>query len=431
MILRYSMKITDVKAREILDSRGVPTISTTLKLEDGSIAKGEVPSGASTGKTEVLELRDNDLKRHRGKGVLNAVDNVNNLLRAQILNKEFLSQEAFDQFLIDLDGTELKTNFGGNAILSLSMAFARVSAISKKIPLYQYFGQLYWRESFKPELLTLPEPFILLMEGGNHGNWATDIQEYMIVPRKEKFPTMSEALRVGTEIFHATHDLLVERNYSATVGLEGAFAPIQMKSNIEAFQIIVEGIEKAGYIPDEQVYIAVDVAASEFYDPRQQKYILIREGKTLDSSEWMDLQSEWFSKFPVHSIEDPMDQEDWEGWRKIMQKLGQTKQIVGDDLLTTNVKRIEKARDYDAVNSVLIKLNQIGTVTETMRAMHSAENANYTSIISHRSGETNDDMIADLVVGSYAQECKFGGPNRGERVAKYNRLVEIEEALKA
>ncbi len=423
------MKVKYIKAREILDSRGVPTISTIIQLDCRTTAKGEVPSGASTGKTEVLELRDGDIKRHRGKGVLNAIDNINNLIAPKLIGKEFKSQEEFDNYLIDMDGTELKTNFGGNSILSLSMAFCRASAISKKLPLYRYFSELYWGNNFNENLLKLPEPFILVMEGGEHGNWSTDIQEYMIAPRKEKFETMSESLRVGAEIFHAIHDILVEKKYSATVGLEGAFSPIQIKSNLESFDIIMEGIEKAGYKPDEEIYISIDVASSEFYDPTEKKYHLKREIKELNSQEWIDLQKEWYSKYPIQSIEDPMDQEDWEGWINIMNEMGDTKQIVGDDLLTTNVKRIKKAIEGGAVNSVLIKLNQIGTITESLDAIKVSEEAGFTTVISHRSGETNDDMIADLVVGCAAEYCKFGGPNRGERCAKYNRLLEIESFL--
>ncbi len=421
------MRIKQIWSREILDSRGLPTVSTTLQLDDGSTATGKVPSGASTGKTEVLELRDNDLKRYRGQGVLDAVSNVNDLLAPKLVNKEFLSQESFDQYLIDLDGTEFKTNFGGNTILSLSIAFAKASALSKGVPLYEYFGKLYWREGFKKELLELPEPLILVIEGGSHGNWVTDIQEYMIVPRKVKFPTFADALRAGSEIYHTIHDVLKEKGYTANTGFEGAFAPNQLKSNEEAFEIIIEGIEKAGYKVDKEIYLAVDIAAAEFFDTSTKKYILKSEKKTFTEQEWIDYLDKLFSKYPVHIVEDPMDQENWEGWSKITKRLGQSKEIVGDDLLTTNVKRIQKAKEINAVNSVLIKPNQIGTITETMRAMRVSEEFGYSCILSHRSGETNDSTISDLVVGSYAQKCKFGAPNRGERIEKYNRLMEIEK----
>ncbi len=423
------MRIKKVLAKEILDSKGSPTISTTIELENRVIGTSSVPSGASTGKTEVLELRDNDLKRYRGKGVLTAVDNVNNLIAAQLVNKEFLSQESFDQFLIDMDGTEFKTNFGGNAILSLSIAFAKASALEKKQPLYEYFGHIYWREAFKKELLTLPEPLILVMEGGSHANWVTDIQEFMIVPKKEKFPLFSEAIRVGSEIFQTLGDVLLEKRYTPNSGLEGGYAPNQIKTNQEALDIICESIEKAGYKLSEEIAIAVDVAASEFYDPSEKKYILRSEQKTFNSKDWIDFQKNLFAKYPVEIIEDPMDQEDWDGWKDFTEEFGKNKKVVGDDLLTTNMGRIEKAKDFDAVNSILIKLNQIGTVTETMRAMRMSEKTNYDSIISHRSGETNDTTIADLAVGSYAKQCKFGAPNRGERIAKYNRLLEIEQEI--
>ena len=424
------MRIKQIWSREILDSRGLPTVSTTIQLEDGSTATGKVPSGASTGKTEVLELRDNDFKRYRGQGVLDAINNINDLLTPKLLNKEFLSQESFDQYLIDLDGTEFKTNFGGNTILSLSMAFARASAISKKVPLYEHFGKIYWREGFKKDFLKMPEPLILVMEGGSHGNWVTDIQEYMIVPRKEKFPVFADALRAGSEIYHTIHDVLKEKGYTANTGFEGAFAPNQLKSNEEAFEIIIEGIEKAGYKVDKEIYLAVDVAAAEFFDTSTKKYILKSEDKIFTGDEWTDYLDKLFSKYPVHVIEDPMDQEDWEGWSKVVKRLGQSKEIVGDDLLTTNVKRIQKAKEKNAANSVLIKPNQIGTITETMRAMRISEEFEYSCILSHRSGETNDSTIADLAVGSYAQKCKFGAPNRGERIEKYNRLMKIEESLK-
>jgi enolase len=423
------MRIKHIQAREILDSRGNPTLSTKLVLETGEIGIGKVPSGASTGKTEVLELRDNDLKRYRGKGVLSAIETINNLIAPQILKKEFLSQESFDQFLIDLDGTELKTNFGGNSILSLSMAFARAAALAKKQPLYEYFAHIYWRESFKKELIQMPEPLMLVFEGGSHANWVTDIQEYMIIPKKKAFPKFSEAVRAGSEIFHNIEDLLHEKGYTPNTGLEGAFAPHQIKSNKETFEIICEGVERAGYKLGEEITFAVDIAASEFYDTGTNQYMLKSEEKVFNKREWIEFQKDLFSKFPVEILEDPMDQEDWDGWKEMTTEFGKEKSIVGDDLLTTNVKRIEKAKDFDAVNSVLIKLNQIGTVTETMRAMRMSENAGYSSIISHRSGETNDSTIADLAVGSYAKQCKFGATNRGERIAKYNRLLEIESEL--
>ena len=423
------MKITEIQAMEILDSRGIPTISTTIKLDDGTIAKGEVPSGASTGKTEVLELRDNDPKRYFGKGVLKAVNIVNTEIAKAVIGKEFSDQYEFDKFLKDLDGTEYKTRLGGNSILSVSMAFCRATAQSMQIPLYQYFAQLYWKENWSDKL-DLPMPLILIMEGGKHGNWATDIQEYKLVPLKNAFPNYAESLRAGAEIFKTLHDILVGKGYSATVGFEGAFAPNQIQSNKEAFDLIMQAIEKAGYKPYEQIKLAIDLAASEFYDEKSKLYNLRRENKQLTADEFIDFQLELYSHYPMYSIEDPLYEEAWSDWQKFMKKVGDKYQVIGDDLLTTNIKRIQKAIDLKAVNAVLIKLNQIGTVAETLDAIKLSESAGYKSVVSHRGGETNDDMIADLVVGTYADQSKFGGPDRGERLAKYNRLLKIEKELK-
>ncbi|MCB9790460.1 phosphopyruvate hydratase [Candidatus Nomurabacteria bacterium] len=423
------MKIKSISAREILDSRGIPTLEALITLEDGTTAKGQVPSGASTGTTEVLEMRDRDKKRYFGKGTLKAVEKVNAVIAPSIIGKEFASQVEFDRHLIELDGTELKEKLGGNSILSASMAFCRASAASMQKPLYEYFAEIYWGPGFDHSLLQLPQPMILIMEGGLHGNWATDFQEYMVVPRKEKFPEFKEALRAGAEIFKATHDLLVERGYSGAVGFEGAFAPTTIKSNAEAFDLILEGITKAGYKPDDEIVLAIDIASSEFYNHKTGLYELKREQKSLNREEWIDFQKEMYSQYPIWSTEDPLDEEDWDGWALFTQQFSQSHQIVGDDLLTTNVKRIKKAIDDNAVNSVLIKLNQIGSVTETINAIKLAVSAGYTAVISHRGGETNDDMIADLVVGTAADQSKFGGPDRGERLAKYNRLTEIEEMI--
>lgn len=423
------MKIKRIQAREILDSRGVPTISTILELEDGVIAKGEVPSGASTGDTEVLEMRDGDPNRYFGKGVLKAVSIVNEDIADAVKGHEFKTQREFDQFLIDLDGTELKTKLGGNSILSVSMAFCRASAMSMKMPLYEYFAYQYYGDHYNVSDLFLPTPQVLILEGGKHGNWSTDFQEYMIMPDKERFTSFAEKLRAGAEVFKATHDILVAKDYSATVGFEGAFAPKEMKSNPEAFDIILEGIEKAGYKPREDFMLAIDAAASEFYDKEKKLYVLKREDVQLDTDHWLELQTEWFDKYPMYSIEDSFDQADWLGWQKFMATHGETHQIVGDDLLTTNVKRIRKAIETGSCNSVLIKLNQIGSVTETLDAIKVTIDAGFTAVISHRGGETNDDMVADLVVGTPADQSKFGGPDRGERLAKYNRLMEIELEL--
>jgi enolase len=413
------MKVLSVKAREILDSKATPTIETQLILEDGSIGLGAVPSGASTGTTEALELRDGDPDRYMGKGVLQAVENVNVKIAKAIEGEDFQTQEDFDKFLIELDGTENKSKLGGNSILSCSMAFSKAMAFSQDIPLYKYFQNLSGYDN-----LEVPQLNVLIVEGGKHGNWATDFQEYMVVLKKEKFPTIAESVRAGAEIFKATHDVLDDKGYSTAVGFEGAYAPVQIKSNTEAFDIMLAGIEKAGYKPEEEVTLAIDAAASEFYDDG--KYNLKREDVSLTSDEWIDMQIEWYKKYPVFSLEDTMDEEDWEGWSKLMDKVGDKYQIVGDDLLTTNTKRIQRSIDEKAANAVLIKINQIGTITETLDAIHLSDSAGFNTMISHRGGETNDDLIADLVIGTSSWQTKFGGPDRGERVAKYNRLMQIE-----
>ena len=416
------MKILTIHAREILDSRGIPTISTEVELWSGDKGKGEVPSGASTGTSEVLELRDED--GHVSK----AVGNVNTVISEAIKERDFTSQKDFDNFLIDLDGTTQKSKLGGNTILSCSMAFCRASANSLGLQLYEYFGMIYSDKDYNPETLRLPRPLILVLEGGKHGDWSTDIQEYMVVPKMDKFNSFADAFKAGTDIFHSIKEILKDKGYSTGVGFEGAYAPKEIQSNKEAFDIIMEGIEKAGYKPGEDFEIAIDVAASEFY--KDGKYMLHRENKVLNSEEWMALQEEWYSQYPIFSVEDIFDQEDWNTWDTFTAKYGEKYQIVGDDLLTTNVLRIQRAIDEKTVNSVLIKLNQIGTVTETLDAIRLTVDNNMIAIISHRGGETNDDMIADLVVGTPAQQSKFGGPDRGERLAKYNRLLEIEEILK-
>jgi len=415
------MRIQNIHAREILDSRGIPTISTEIELWSGDKGKGEVPSGASTGTNEVLELRDED--GHVSK----AVENVNTTISEALKEKDFTSQKEFDDFLIDLDGTAQKSKLGGNTILSCSMAFCRATANSLGLQLYEYFGMIYSDKAYNQDTLELPRPQILVLEGGKHGDWSTDIQEYMVVPKMDKFNSFADAFKAGTDIFHAIHDILEAKGYSTGVGFEGAYAPKEIQSNKEAFDIIMEGIQKAGFKPGEDFEIAIDAAASEFY--KDGKYMLHRENKVLTSEEWMALQEEWYTQYPIFSVEDIFDQEDWNTWDAFTAKYGSKYQIVGDDLLTTNVLRIQRAIDEKACNSVLIKLNQIGTVTETLDAIRLTIDNNMTAIISHRGGETNDDMIADLVVGTPAQQSKFGGPDRGERLAKYNRLLEIEEKL--
>ncbi len=419
------MKIKNIYAREILDSKGHPTVEAEVTLADGTMALGQVPSGASTGSTEALELRDGDPKRYGGKGVLKAVENIKTKIKDVLVGEDAYDQKKIDQLMIKADGTEDKSKLGGNAIISVSMAVCRAAARSQKIPLYQYFGQLQGNKKFE-----LPQPMILILEGGKHGNWSTDCQEYFVIPQKDKFNSFSERLRVGSEIFHSLEKILDAKGYAVGVGYEGAFMPKELKSNEEAFQLMVQATEKAGYKLPDQVVLGLDAAASEFFENGH--YVLKSEGGTkLSPREWTQKIIEWTKKYPIWSMEDMHGEEDWEEWVYFTKQVGDKIQIVGDDLLTTNVKRIQKAIDQKAVNSVLIKLNQIGTVTETIEAIKLSDQAGYTTVVSHRGGETNDDMIADLVVGSTSWQSKFGGPDRGERVAKYNRLLRIEEKLTA
>ncbi len=421
------MKIKDIKATEILDSRGIPTVSTEIELWSGDKAKGDVPSGASTGSKEVLELRDGDKNRYMGKGVLKAVENVNTIIKQAVIDKEFESQKEFDDFLISLDGTENKSKLGGNAILSCSMAFCRAVSQRVGLELYEYIGMIYWDKDYSMDKFKMPRPQILLLEGGKHGNWSTDIQEYMVVPKLGAFPSFNETLRASTEIFYSIHDILDKKEYSVGVGYEGAFAPKEFKSNSEALDILVEGIEMGGYY--DKFEIAIDIAASEFYNQESKSYELVRENRSMDSLDWLELQKEWYSQYPMFSIEDPMYEDAWDDWAVVNTQLGTKLQIVGDDLLTTNTKLIMKGFNHKSMNAVLIKLNQIGTVSETLDAIRLTIDKGMNAVISHRSGETNDNFIADLVVGTPAQQSKFGAPTRGERLAKYNRLLDIEDRL--
>lgn len=416
------MKITNVHAREILDSKGHPTVETELTLENGMTATASVPSGASTGSTEAVELRDGDKARYFGKGVLKAVENVNTTLKDLVIGQEVTGQRKLDQMMIDADGTENKGNIGGNAIVSVSMAAARAAAMSQDMPLYKYLGSLIGNTTF-----VVPQPLLLVLEGGKHGNWSTDCQEYFVVPKKERFPTFREALRAGAEIFHTLEQILHDKHYATGVGYEGAFCPMEMKSNEEAFQLMIEATEKAGYKMQDDIVLGLDAASSEFYADGM--YTLKSEGNTkLTSRQWTEKVIGWTKKYPIWSLEDMHSESDWDEWTYFTNAIGKDHQIVGDDLLTTNVKHIQTAIDKKAVNSVLIKVNQIGTVSETLDAITLAHKAGYTTVVSHRGGETNDDFIADLVVGT-SKQSKFGGPDRGERLAKYNRLLRIEEAL--
>lgn len=426
------MKIQNIYAREILDSNGNPTIETTVELLDGTKGVASVPSGASTGKTEVLELRDNDANRYGGKGVLKAVDIVNNVIAPLFKDKEIHNQEEFDKILIEADGSDLKTKLGGNSILSCSIAFCRAIANSFGIEMFQYIGMIYWGDKYSESNFQLPTPLMLVLEGGKHGNWATDIQEYMIVPNVAKFGNFSNSLMAGVNVYKNIEKVLIEKNYSTGVGFEGAFAPMEIKdSNEEAFGIIVDGIKRAGYVPGEDFNIAIDVAASEFYNEQEDKYKIDRGNRSVSTDEWYSIQKDLYSKYPIISVEDPFNEDDWNTWTKFASDFGiDGKMIVGDDLLTTNVKRIEKCIKEKSANALLAKPNQIGTVTETLNAIRMATENGMNAIVSHRSGETIDDFIADLVVATPAKFSKFGGPVRGERVAKYNRLLEIENLLK-
>lgn len=416
------MNITDIHAREILDSKGHPTVEVDLTLENGIVATASVPSGASTGSTEAVELRDGDKTRYFGKGVLQAVENVNTTIKSVVVGQDVTNQRNIDTLMIKADGTENKGKLGGNAIVAVSMAAARAAARTNNVPLYQYLGSLIGNKEF-----VLPQPLLLVLEGGKHGNWSTDCQEYFVVPKKERFPTFREALRAGAEIFHALEKILADKHYATGVGYEGAFCPSEMQSNEEAFQLMMAATENAGYKMDNDIVLGIDAASSEFY--ADGTYTLKSEGNAkLTSREWTDKVIGWTKKYPIWSLEDIHSESDWDEWTYFTAAIGSNHQIVGDDLLTTNVKRIQQAIDKKAVNSVLIKVNQIGTVSETLDAIVLSHKAGYTTVVSHRGGETNDDFIADLVVGT-SKQSKFGGPDRGERLAKYNRLLRIEEQL--
>lgn len=411
--------ISKVIAREILDSRGNPTVEVDLTLDDGSMGRASVPSGASTGNHEAIELRDGDNNRYNGKGVLKAVANVNTEIANAIVGKD-LDQKSLDGSLISLDSTEDKSRLGANAMLGVSMAFAKAKAISNKQVLYQYFAEI----SNSSQSLQLPVPMMNVLNGGAHAINSSDFQEYMIMPVGAR--SFKEALRYGAETFHALAKILADKGFSTTVGDEGGFAPT-LHSNEEPLQLIVQAIEAAGYKAGEDIVIAIDVAASEFY--RAGKYELKRDGKSLTSAEMVDLLASWVEKYPIVSIEDGLAEDDWDGWKILTEKLGGKIQIVGDDLFVTNIKRLQEGITKGVANSILIKLNQIGTVSETIGAINLAKQSDYTSVVSHRSGETEDTTIADFVVGLGTGQIKTGSMSRSERIAKYNQLLRIEEQL--
>lgn len=406
-------KIKDIKAREILDSRGNPTVEVDVILENGVMGRAAVPSGASTGIREALELRDNDKNRYMGKGVLKAVNNVNTEIRDLVIGMESTNQKEIDYKMIELDGTETKSRLGANAMLGVSMAVLKASANEKNIPLYKYIG----------DGKTLPVPMMNILNGGAHADNKLDFQEFMIIPQAS---TIKERVRIGAEVFHNLKNVLKSKGLATSVGDEGGFAP-NLENNTEGFELIIEAIKKAGYVPGVDVKLGIDVAASEFYEDG--KYVLAGEGRSLTTDELIEFYKELCSKYPIISIEDPVDENDWEGFRKITEELGDKVQLVGDDLFVTNKKCLQKGIDNHAGNAILLKVNQIGTITETLETIELARKNNYKTIISHRSGETEDTTIASLAVGLDLGQIKTGSLSRTDRVCKYNELMRIEEEL--
>jgi enolase len=408
--------IEEIVAHEILDSRGNPTVEVEVTLSSGAMGRAAVPSGASTGVHEAVELRDGDEGRYGGKGVLQAVDNVNTVIADELIGWDALDQMGIDEFLVGLDGTPNKGRLGANAILGVSLAVAKASADVLGLPLYRYIGGVSAR--------TLPVPMMNILNGGKHAVDSTDLQEFMVMPVKAE--SFTEALRWGSETYHSLKGVLKDRGYNTNVGDEGGFAP-SLGSNEEAVEVIVEAIEKAGYRPGEDIYIALDPAASEIYEDGQ--YHLEREGRVLSGQEMVAFYEDWVSKYPIISIEDGLAEDDWESWKLLTARLGDRVQIVGDDLLVTNVERVGRAIQEKAANSLLCKVNQIGTLTEAIAAVTMAQRAGWTAVVSHRSGETEDVTIADLVVALNTGQIKTGAPCRSDRVAKYNQLLRIEEEL--
>ncbi len=408
--------IESVYAREVLDSRGNPTVEVEVTLECGAFGRAIVPSGASTGAFEAVELRDNVKERYVGKGVENAVKNVNEIIAPELEGMCAFDQPEIDKVMIELDGTPNKGKLGANAILGVSMAVARAAADAVGLPLYQYVGGINAKQ--------LPVPMMNIINGGEHADNSVDVQEFMILPVGAK--SFKEALRMGAEVFHALKKVLAERNLSCGVGDEGGFAP-NLGSNKEALQLIVDAIKAAGYTPGEDVKLGLDVAATEMYDKETKLYDLKHEGKKLTAEQMVDLYEEWVNEFPIVTIEDGLDEEDWDGWKILTERLGKKIQLVGDDLFVTNTERLERGIEAGVANSILIKVNQIGTLTETLDAIEMAKRAGYTAVISHRSGETEDNTIADLAVAVNAGQIKTGSTSRTDRMAKYNQLLRIED----
>ncbi|QJA07450.1 phosphopyruvate hydratase [Romboutsia sp. CE17] len=410
--------IEAVYAREVLDSRGNPTVEVEVILESGTIGRAIVPSGASTGAFEAVELRDGDKGRYLGKGVEKAVANVNEIIAPELEGMDCFDQPEIDAIMIELDGTPNKGNLGANAILGVSMAVARAAAEELGLPLFQYIGGVNAKQ--------LPVPMMNILNGGEHADNNVDVQEFMILPVGAK--SFKEGLRMGAEVFHSLKKVLGEKGLACGVGDEGGFAP-NLGSNREALELIVEAIEKAGYKPGDDVRLGLDVAATEMYNKETKKYVLAGEGKELTAAEMVDLYEDWANNFPIVTIEDGLDEEDWDGWKVLTERLGKKIQLVGDDLFVTNTERLERGIEAGVANSILIKVNQIGTITETLDAIEMAKRAGYTAVISHRSGETEDTTIADLAVAVNAGQIKTGAPSRTDRVAKYNQLLRIEEMV--
>ncbi len=412
-------EIMAIQGREILDSRGNPTVEVDVYLESGTMGRAAVPSGASTGENEANEMRDGDKGRYLGKGVLNAVANVNEAIQEALVGTDIFDQVGIDNAMLELDGTETKAKLGANAILGVSLASAHAAANELGLPLFQYIGGTNAK--------VLPVPMMNILNGGSHSDAPIDVQEFMIIPKGA--PTFSEGLRMGTEVFHALKAVLKKDGLSTAVGDEGGFAPA-LKSNEHALDVIMQAIEQAGYKPGEQVFIALDVASSEFFDKKSKKYVFKKsDGSERTAEEMVSFYEDWIKRYPIISIEDGCDESDWDGWKILTDKIGDRCQLVGDDLFVTNTKFLKRGIDTGTANSILVKVNQIGSLTETLEAVEMAKCAGYTSVISHRSGETEDNTIADIAVATNAGQIKTGSLSRTDRICKYNQLLRIEEIL--
>lgn len=411
-------EIVYVHAREVLDSRGNPTVEVEVGLDSGAIGSAIVPSGASTGMNEALELRDGDKKRYGGKGVLKAVENVNDVIAEELVGLDPVEQISIDEYMLDLDGTENKGKLGANAILAVSLAVAKAAASDLNLPLYRYLGGVYAR--------ILPVPMLNILNGGKHAVNSTDFQEFMVMPVGA--PTFGEALRWGAEVYQSLKKVLHDEGFSTNVGDEGGFAP-SLGGNVKAVEVILRAIEKAGYKPGEDIYMALDPASSELYDAKTGTYRLEIEGRTLDRGQMVDLWADWAARFPIISLEDGMAENDWEGWAMLHSRIGKNVQLVGDDLLVTNVKFVKRAIKENVANALLMKVNQIGSLTEAIAAIEMSQRAGWAVITSHRSGESEDTTISDIAVAFNTGQIKTGAPARSDRIAKYNRLLRIEEEL--